>query len=214
MSSSNSNNIKKTFNPNRRRRRFTGISIDKEADQRTIDEEEIFDHSKKLKGLETLSAAAQFKLDIKMHIKPTKMTSSFNNVPKAQRSQLKTSLVMMMKSLRNPDEVTEKPDEVTKNMNEVTEKDDVVIVKPGVVTENADNVTMADEVQPAEQQVRNKEHGPNIEPASDTQADVQMFPTQPEKPEATIISSSHTLSSIEFTNQFLNEHVDVNLSEI
>ncbi|GJU68612.1 hypothetical protein Tco_1254871 [Tanacetum coccineum] len=78
------------------------------------------------------------------------------------------------------DEVTDKPDEVTKNMNKVTEKDDVVIVKPGVVTENADNVTMADEVQPAEQQVRNKEHGPNIEPASDTQADVQMFPAQPE----------------------------------
>ncbi|GKB32783.1 putative reverse transcriptase domain-containing protein [Tanacetum coccineum] len=67
-----------------KRRRFTGISIDKEADQRTIDEEEIFDHSKKLNGLETLSAAAQLKFDIKMHIKPTKMTSSFNNIPKAQ----------------------------------------------------------------------------------------------------------------------------------
>ncbi|GJS33108.1 hypothetical protein Tco_0531490 [Tanacetum coccineum] len=65
-------------------RRFTGTSIDKEADQRTIDEEEIFDHSKKLNGLETLSAAAQLKFDIKMHIKPTKMTSSFNNIPKAQ----------------------------------------------------------------------------------------------------------------------------------
>ncbi|GJX95488.1 hypothetical protein Tco_0351286 [Tanacetum coccineum] len=41
-----------------------------------------------------------------------------------------------------------------------------------------------------------------------------MSEAQPEKPEATIISSSVTLSSVEFTNQFLNEHADVNLSEI
>ncbi|GKG55974.1 hypothetical protein Tco_0574868, partial [Tanacetum coccineum] len=41
-----------------------------------------------------------------------------------------------------------------------------------------------------------------------------MAEPQPQKPEATLISSSQTLSSTEFTNQFLDEHAKVNLSDI
>ncbi|GJS46799.1 hypothetical protein Tco_0596920 [Tanacetum coccineum] len=41
-----------------------------------------------------------------------------------------------------------------------------------------------------------------------------MSAAQPEKPKATIISSSYTISSAKFTNKFLNKHTDVNLSEI
>ncbi|GKG03552.1 hypothetical protein Tco_0311188 [Tanacetum coccineum] len=99
-----------------------------------------------------------------------------------------------------PDEVTEKPDEVTENTNEVTKKDDEVTVKTSVYTDNADYVTLADGVKLVEQQVRNAEHGPNIESTSNKHVDVQMSDAQPEKPEAAIISSSHTLSSAEFTN--------------
>ncbi|GJR27978.1 hypothetical protein Tco_1104210 [Tanacetum coccineum] len=233
------------------RHRFTEVSIDKEADQRTVDEEERVDYSKKLKGLETLYAAAQFKLDMTKAKKAKKndffiqqcskgsgkgsgvtpevpdvhtvkcinegagMTLQVLDEPSdASSSSSSDSDIALEDICSDDDEVIEKPDEVTENTNEVTKKDDEVIVKPRVVTENADNVTMADEVQPAEQQVRNEEHGPNIEPASDTHADVQMSDAQPKKPEATIISFSHTLSSAEFTNQFLDEHVVVNLSEI
>ncbi|GJX55877.1 hypothetical protein Tco_0285774 [Tanacetum coccineum] len=50
------------------------------------------------------------------------------------------------------------------------------------------------------------------EPAGDAQVDVQMTEAQPEKPEATLISSHQTLSSAEFTSQFLNDnpHITVN----
>ncbi|GJT22228.1 hypothetical protein Tco_0892165, partial [Tanacetum coccineum] len=224
------------------RHRFTRVSIGKEVDQRTTDEEERVGHSKKRKGLETLSAAAQLKLDMKKAHKANKdsffiqqrskgsgegsgvtpevpdvhiikrtnkgagMTSEVPNKPSGASSSSSFDSEIAVEDIYNDDdddEVTKKPDEVTENTNEVTKKDDKVSMKPGVVTENADNVTMADDVQPAEQQVRNEEHGPG-----------QMSDAQLEKPEATIISSSHTLSSTEFTNQFLNKHADVNLSEI
>ncbi|GJZ58137.1 hypothetical protein Tco_0613631 [Tanacetum coccineum] len=104
------------------------------------------------------------------------MTSKIPNEPSDASSNSSFDLEIAVEDISSDDDddVTKKPNKVTKNTNEVTEKDDEVIVKPGVVIENADNVTMADEVQPAEQQVRNAEHGPNIEPASDTQADVQI----------------------------------------
>ncbi|GKC93233.1 hypothetical protein Tco_1158675, partial [Tanacetum coccineum] len=66
----------------------------------------------------------------------------------------------------------------------------------------------------AEQQTRDEEQGANIEPATEVQADVQISDAQLEKPDATTISSSHIFSSTEFTNQFLNVHTDVNLSNI
>ncbi|GKB01247.1 hypothetical protein Tco_0829291 [Tanacetum coccineum] len=200
--------------------RFTGVSIGSEAYQRTTNEEERVDHSKKLKGLETLSTAAQLKLDMKKAQKASKddffiqQHSKGSDEPSdASSSSSSNSEITVEDISSDDDEVTEKPDEVTENTNEVTEKDDEVTVKPGAVTKNVDYVTMADEVQPADQQTRDEVHGANIEPVIEAQADVQMFEAQPKKPEATIVSSSHTLSSTEFTNQFLNEHADVNLSE-
>ncbi|GJR13656.1 retrovirus-related pol polyprotein from transposon TNT 1-94 [Tanacetum coccineum] len=53
----------------------------------------------------------------------------------------------------------------------------------------------------------------NYEFAIETQDDVQMSDAQPEKPKATVLSTSHTLSS-EFTNQFLTKPTDVNISDI
>ncbi|GJZ10582.1 hypothetical protein Tco_0545341, partial [Tanacetum coccineum] len=86
------------------------------------------------------------------------------------------------------------------------------------VTEKADDVKKADvekdtneqvaEEHVAEKQSRDKEHGDNHgdnEPTGDAQADVQMSETQLEKPEATKVSSTLTLSSDEFTSQFLND---------
>nr|GEV88607.1 putative reverse transcriptase domain-containing protein [Tanacetum cinerariifolium] len=195
------------------RRIFTMVSIGKEADQRTKDEEERVDHSKKLKGLETLSTAAQLDegygvttedhdVHTVEHINEgAGMTSKVSEKPSdASSSSSSDSEIAVGDISSNDAEVTEKPNEVTENTNEVTEKDDEVIVKPAVVTKNADNVILVDQVQPTEQQVRNEEHGHNIELASDTQADVQMFEAQIEKPEATIVSSSHTLSPTEFIN--------------
>ncbi|GJZ05862.1 hypothetical protein Tco_0539655 [Tanacetum coccineum] len=54
------------------RYRFTEVSISSKDYQRIADEEERFDNSKKVKGLETLSAAAQLKLDRKKAQKANK----------------------------------------------------------------------------------------------------------------------------------------------
>nr|GEZ75054.1 hypothetical protein [Tanacetum cinerariifolium] len=90
------------------------------------------------------------------------------------RSQLNTSLVMMMKSLRN----------LMKLMRiRMSEKDDEVTMKPGVVSENAKNFTMADEV---------------------NQKSLKKL----------LLAHLLHLSSVVFTNQFLSEHADVNISEI
>ncbi|GJU20415.1 hypothetical protein Tco_1153757 [Tanacetum coccineum] len=87
------------------------------------------------------------------------------------------------------------------------------------ITKKADNAKIAnvekdieDQVtakQVAKKQAGGEEHSTDQggnEPASDAHADVQMAEAQPQKPKETQISSSQTLSSIEFTNQFLDEH--------
>ncbi|GJU60340.1 hypothetical protein Tco_1238106 [Tanacetum coccineum] len=201
--------------------RFTEVSIGSEAYQRTANEEERVDHSKKLKGLETLSIAAQLKLDMKKAQKASKddffiqqhskglgegssVTPEVPNVhilkctnkgagrtlevldePSDASSSSSFDSEIAVEDISSDEEkVTKKPDEVTENTNEVTEKDDEVIVKPSAITKNVDYVTMADKVQPVDQQTRDEVHGANIEPVIKAQADVQMSKAQPKKPEA------------------------------
>ncbi|GKE13063.1 hypothetical protein Tco_1416614, partial [Tanacetum coccineum] len=177
------------------KRIFTGVSIGKETYRETEVVEEGPDEGSgvtpKVPDVQTLNRIN----------KGAGMSSEVPDEPSdASNSSSSDSEIAVEDISSDDDEVTKKPDEATENTNEVTEKDNEVIVKPGVITKNADNVIMADEVQPAEQQVRNEEHGPNIESTSNKHVDVQMSDAQPEKPEAAIISSSHTLSFTEFTN--------------
>ncbi|GJZ59653.1 hypothetical protein Tco_0615469 [Tanacetum coccineum] len=103
--------------------------------------------------------------------------------------------------------------DILSNETEVTEKTD---------NEKTANVVKYTEEQMNDEQVAEKHAGNeevgadqgDNEPAGDEQADVQMTEALLEKPEATLISSSQTLSSIKFTNQFLNESVEVNLTDV
>nr|GEV31934.1 hypothetical protein [Tanacetum cinerariifolium] len=87
------------------------------------------------------------------------------------------------------------------------------------VTKKTDNAKTADaekdtEVQVADEQVTEKQAEGEIlstdqggnEPASEAHPDVYMVEALPHNPEATLISSSQTLSSTKFINQFIDEH--------
>nr|GEZ67967.1 hypothetical protein [Tanacetum cinerariifolium] len=124
---------------------------------KNTNEEERVDHSKKLKGLETLSEAAQLKLDMKKTHKASKddffIQQHFKGLGEISvvTLEFKSDLEIAVEDIySDDDEVTEKPNEFTKNTNEVTEKDNEVTVKPGAITKNADHVTIADEVEPAD----------------------------------------------------------------
>ncbi|GJW26342.1 hypothetical protein Tco_0040153 [Tanacetum coccineum] len=182
------------------RRRFTGVSIGKESYQATEVVEEGIYHSKKLIGLVILFEATKYKMDMKKAQKASKYDFFIQQRSKGPVKEIFSDV----------DEVTEKADEDVEKVDTVSEKSEGA--KIGDVEKDSD--AQVTEEQPAGQQTRDEEHGANIELAREAQADVQISKAQLEKPEATIISSSHTLSSVEFTNQFLNEHDDVNLSEI
>ncbi|GKA64737.1 hypothetical protein Tco_0764444 [Tanacetum coccineum] len=79
------------------------------------------------------------------------------------------------------------------------------------VTKKADESNKMDDEKAKEEHVRNQ--GEN-EQAGDAQAEVHAFEPQSEKPETTKVSSSRTLSSTEFTSQFLNDNPDVNINEV
>nr|GEV02525.1 hypothetical protein [Tanacetum cinerariifolium] len=69
----------------------------------------------------------------------------------------------------------------------------------------------------ANEQAEEEEHGNDQggnEQDGDAQVDVHISKPHIEKLEATLISSSQTLSSVEFTNQFLNETAKVTLTNI
>ncbi|GKG14969.1 hypothetical protein Tco_0354569, partial [Tanacetum coccineum] len=122
------------------KRRFIGVSIGREAYQRTKEEEVRFDHSKKMKGLETLSVAAQFKLDMKKAQKASKVnfiilqhpkgsseesgvTPEVPDEPSDASSSSSSDLKIAFKDISSDDdEVTEKHDEVTMNTNDVGTK--------------------------------------------------------------------------------------------
>ncbi|GKE41953.1 hypothetical protein Tco_1469237 [Tanacetum coccineum] len=70
------------------RHRSTDVTIGSKSHRESVADEQRVDHSMKLKGLETLSTDAQLKLDMKKAQKPEKMTSTFNNVQKAQVKDL------------------------------------------------------------------------------------------------------------------------------
>ncbi|GJY74060.1 reverse transcriptase domain-containing protein [Tanacetum coccineum] len=175
----------------------TGIVIGGEG-HRESDEEE-FDQLKKLKGLETLSKAIQFKV-----------TSEVTDELTLKSSNKGAGVIL---------EVPDEPSDYSNSSSfdsEFAVKD--ILSDEDEVTEKADDVKKADvkkdtneqvaEEHVADKQTGDKEHGDNHgdnEPTGDAQADVQMSETQLEKPEATKVISTLTLSSSEFTSQFLND---------
>ncbi|GKE17956.1 hypothetical protein Tco_1425533 [Tanacetum coccineum] len=167
----------------------TGIVIGGEG-HRESDEEE-FDQLKKLKGLETLSKAIQFKV-----------TSEVTDELTLKSSNKGAGLILEV-----PDETSDYSNSSSFD-SEFAVKD--ILSDEDEVTEKADDVKKADvkkdtneqvaEEHVADKQTGDKEHGDNHgdnEPTGDAQADVQMSETQLEKPEATKVISTLTLSSVE-----------------
>ncbi|GKE76831.1 hypothetical protein Tco_1542951, partial [Tanacetum coccineum] len=182
------------------RRRPTGVVIGREV--RNESDDEGLDHSKKLKGLETLSEVAQFQLNIKKALKASK--DDFYIQHRLQRGSGEGSGV----TLEVLDELTHKSsNEVAGVISEVPDEpndysssssSDLEFTVEDISSDEAEVTEKDDEVKKVEAEKDIDEHS---EPLI-------------EKPEATLISSYQTLSSAEFTNQFLNETAEGTLTNV
>nr|GFA08613.1 hypothetical protein [Tanacetum cinerariifolium] len=134
---------------------------------------------------------------------------------KDESSSSSSESKLAVKDISSDDEeVSQKAVKITKNTKEVAANANEVIKNTNEMTEVEKNT----DAQVAEEQLlktltKDKGLVDTIEPTTEAQADALMFMAQPEKPKATIVNSSHTLSFAKFTNHFLNEHADVNLFE-
>ncbi|GJU44974.1 hypothetical protein Tco_1202240 [Tanacetum coccineum] len=159
-------------------RRPTGVVTGGEA--RRESDEEGFNHTKKLKGLESLSEVAQFYCVTPYVLdEPSDCSSSYSS------------------------DSEEAVEDISSDEADDTVKADEV-KKADIEKETEEQV--AEELV-AEKQTREEKHG-------DEQADVYISDNHTKKPEATKVSSSMTLSSAEFMNQFLNDNPDVNVNEV
>ncbi|GKE50282.1 hypothetical protein Tco_1481540, partial [Tanacetum coccineum] len=166
------------------RTRLSGIDIGREAHRES--KEERVDHSKELKGLETLSKPAQFQLHIMRERKASRHDFFIQQHPRGsdERSDYSRS------SSSDSEFVVE---EISSDEAEVTEK--------------ANNLKIIDAKKDTEDQVAEAQAG-------DAQADVQMIEARPEKPEATLISSHQTMSFAEFTSKFLNDNPKIIVNDV
>ncbi|GKD53991.1 hypothetical protein Tco_1287378 [Tanacetum coccineum] len=147
------------------------------------------DHRKKLKGLETLYEAAQYHLNMKKARKASEHVFFIQQLAKGSREGYGVTLDV-------PDEL------VFKSSNKGAGVTPEVLDKPSDYSSSSSS----------DFKFGVEDISRDNEPAGDAQVDVQMTEAQPEKPEATLISSHQTLSSAEFTSQFLNDnpHITVN----
>ncbi|GJY67899.1 hypothetical protein Tco_0470881 [Tanacetum coccineum] len=165
--------------------------------------EERVDHSKELKGLETL---IWYNSEVPDEIV---FKSSYNGVgvtPEVPDKPSDYSSSSSSDSEFGVEEISSDEAEVTKKANNAK-----------IVDAKKDTKDQVAEEQGAEKQPGNEELGVNQkdnEPAGDAQADVHMTEAQPEKPKATLISSHQTLSFAEFTSQFLNDNPKITVNDV
>ncbi|GJV90262.1 hypothetical protein Tco_1538075 [Tanacetum coccineum] len=216
-------------------KRSIGVVIGEKAHQESKVEEERIDNSEKLKGLETLYVAAQLKLDIKKALKASKddfyiqkrskgssegsdITPEFHDelVYKSSNKGARVNLEVLDESDSNSSssssdsEVT--VEDISSDEDEVTEKDDnakTADAKKDIKVQVADEQVAEKRV---DGEVLSTDQGGN-KPASKAHPDAHIAKALSQKPEATLISSSQTLSFTEFTIQFINEPAEVNLSK-
>nr|GEU92378.1 hypothetical protein [Tanacetum cinerariifolium] len=84
-------------------------------------------------------------------------------------------------------------------------------------SDGADDKEKAEAKKPKEEKAEEEQHMDDVggnEKVRDIQAKVHEPKPQIEKPEATILSSSHTLSSAKYGNQFINDDPDVSLTDV
>ncbi|GJS91325.1 hypothetical protein Tco_0773961 [Tanacetum coccineum] len=206
--------------PQLTRRRQNGVTIRRETHGES--DEKNLDHSSKLKGNETLSATAQFKLDMKKARKASKDDFFIQQHPKGLGEGSGVTLeVPDGLSRKGPNEgssvtqaVIDGPSGSSRSSSSKSEIEDIFSDDESDGAddeEKADDSKTAGDEKAIEEQV-DKEHtkeeqniddqGGN-EQAGDIQAKVHVTKPHIEKPEVTILSFSQTLSSGEYGNQFI-----------
>ncbi|GKB40099.1 hypothetical protein Tco_0885041 [Tanacetum coccineum] len=196
------------------KRKTTGLVIGGEG-YRESDEEGV-DYSKKLKGLETLSEVAQFKLNMKKARKASKHDFFLQPRPRGSGEGSGVTLEfpneLTLKSSNEGAGVTpEVPDESSDHSS--SSSSDLEFAVEDISSDEADVTEKADDAKKAGEEEHSDVHGGN-EQFGDAQADVRMTEPLVEKLEATKVSSSMTLSSVEFTSQFLNDNPDVTVNDV
>ncbi|GJW77174.1 hypothetical protein Tco_0138856 [Tanacetum coccineum] len=152
--------------------------------------EEGVDHLKKLKGLETLSEAAQFQLNIKRARKASRHDFFIQQHPRGSGEGSSITLEV-------PDEL------VFKTSNKGAG------VTLEVLNEPSDHFSSSSsESEFAAEDISSDEAGFIEKSDNEETADV------PKNPEATLISSSQTLSSVEFTSQFLDDNLEITVNDV
>ncbi|GJY55032.1 hypothetical protein Tco_0446696, partial [Tanacetum coccineum] len=178
-------------NSKRSRRRPTGVVIDGEA-QRESDEEEV-DHLMKLKGIEMLSTVAQFKLDLKKARKASKDDFILQEGPKSsgEGSDMAPEVLDGL-SLKGPNEgsgvISTIPDEPSSCSSSSRSESEIKDISSNDESDGAEDNEKVKAEKAEEEKI--------------------------EKPEATILSSSQTLSSAKYGNRFINDNPDVSLTDV
>ncbi|GJX89462.1 hypothetical protein Tco_0341476 [Tanacetum coccineum] len=125
------------------RRRFTGVSIGREAYQETELVEEGIDHSKKLKGLVSLSEVAQYKLDMKKAQKASK--DDFFIQQRSKGPGEGSGVTPEVPDVLTLNHINERVvEDISSDDDEVTEKADEDVEKVDTVSDNSEGVKIAD----------------------------------------------------------------------
>nr|GEW10156.1 hypothetical protein [Tanacetum cinerariifolium] len=184
------------------RKRQTGVVIGREAYMES--DEENLDHSSKMKGIEILSVAAQFKLNMKKVRKASKDDFILQQRPKG--SGFGVTLAVLDKPRGSSSSSSSESNDKIKDISsddERSEADDMEKIKK-VKEDKATKEKLVDE-QAGEDQVMDEQ-------SEKVQAEDNVPMSQAEKPAEQLLRSSLTLSSAEYGNQFLNDNHDVSLT--
>ncbi|GKD30515.1 hypothetical protein Tco_1241293 [Tanacetum coccineum] len=160
--------------------------------------EEDLDHSKKLKGIETLSVAAQFMIDMK-------------KIRKASRNE-----IIIQRRSKGPSEgssvIPEVPDGPSDSSSISLSRfdDEIEDISSDNERTEVDDSKKVDEEKASIEQVMDEQA--KIEQPRKVQSDV--LEPQVEKLPVQLISSSLTLSSAKYGNQFINDNLDVSLTDV
>ncbi|GKC06162.1 hypothetical protein Tco_0997772 [Tanacetum coccineum] len=180
-----------------------------------------------------LYAAAQFKLDLKKVRKASKDDFILQQRPKSSGEGSGVALeVPDGLNLKGPNEgsgvTSAVPDKPNGNSSSSSSKYEI----EGIFSddesdraedkEKADDSKTVDNEKAAEEQAEEEHAGEEQhvddqggnEQVGDIQAKVHVSEPPIEKPEATILSSIQTLSSAEYGSQFINDNLDVSLTDI
>ncbi|GJX71140.1 hypothetical protein Tco_0308311 [Tanacetum coccineum] len=174
----------------------------------TESDEGTLDHSKKLKSVETMSETARYLLEMKQARKARKQDFILKQRPKGpgEGSSMASEVPIGPSGSSSSSSSDDEIEDISSD-KERSEAND---------TEKA-NAEKAEADKAEEENTREEQHvdgqGGN-EQAGDVQAEVHVSEPQTEKPATILISSSLTLSSAEYGNQFINDNPDVSIKEV